>query len=289
MSAPPVRNVPALLQALREEEFTGTVRVSGSPGGTIHLRGGLVGAIETPGAPTAASALLTTGRVDDEAWLAACATEPDADRVGAHLVAAGLIGAAELEIICTAAVFDGAFAMALGPAGGWETGDREPTLVAAPGVEPRALTEEVTRRTGVLARTGVTPGELARLRPEVAGDTGSGAMGATGAGGGRSGAWLSRRHRELLDRVNGRRTPRDLAFALGRGLFAVMLDLNRLEALELIRWEARAAPGNRPSTAPRVAPESPTGPPAAGPLPKRRPGGTSPARNHGERGEKGGE
>ncbi|WP_328750399.1 hypothetical protein OHT57_33175 [Streptomyces sp. NBC_00285] len=287
MNAPPVRNVPALLQALREEEFTGTVRVSGSPGGTIHLRGGLVGAIETPGAPTAASALLTTGRVDDEAWLAACATEPDADRVGAHLVAAGLVGAAELEIICTAAVFDGAFAMALGPAGGWETGDREPALVAAPGAEPRALTEEVTRRTGLLARTGVTPGELARLRPEAAGDPGSGAM---GFGDGSPGAWLSRRHRELLDGVNGRRTPRDLAFALGRGLFAVMLDLHRLEALELIRWEARAAPGNRPSTAPRVAPEGLTGPvPGGGPLPRRRPGGTSPARNHGERGEKGGE
>jgi hypothetical protein len=243
----------------------------------IHLRGGLVGAIETPGAPTAASALLTTGRIDDEAWLAACATEPDADRVGAHLAAAGLIGAAELEIICTAAVFDGAFAMALGPAGGWETGDREPTLVAVPGVEPRALTEEVARRTGVLARAGVAPRELARLRPEASGD-------------GRSGVWLSRRHRELLDRVNGRRTPRDLAFALGRGLFAVMLDLNRLETLELIRWEVRAAPGNRPSTAPRVAPENITGPvPAGGPLPKRRPGGTSPALNHGERGEKGGE
>ncbi|MFF0010093.1 hypothetical protein [Streptomyces sp. NPDC005374] len=277
MNAPPVRNVPALLQALREEEFTGTVRVSGSPGGTIHLRGGLVGAIETPGAPTASSALLTTGRIDDEAWLTACATEPDADRVGALLVSTGLIGAAELEIICTAAVFDGAFAMALGPAGGWDTGDREPTLVATPGVEPRALTEEVARRTGVLARAGVAPGELARLRPETSGD-------------GRSGVWLSRRHRELLDGVNGRRTPRDLAFALGRGLFAVMLDLNRLEALELIRWEVRAAPGNRPSTAPRVAPESPAGPvPAVGPLPKRRPGGTSPARNHGERGEKGGE
>lgn len=282
MSAPPARNVPALLQALREDAFTGTVRVAGTPGGTIHLRDGLVGAIETPGAPTATSTLLTTGRVDDEAWLTACATEPDADRVGAHLVSAGLIGAAELEIVCTAAVFDGAFAMALGPAGGWETGAREPTLLAPPGVEPRALSEEVGRRTALLAGAGATPGELARVRPE---SVGSGEPGSSV-----SGAGVPPRLRDLLGHVNGRRTPRDLAFALGRGLYAVMLDLNRLEALGLIRREHRSAPADRPSTAPRVLPGSPTaGPaPAGGPLPRRRPGAGSPARDRGQRGERGG-
>ncbi|MDX3068799.1 hypothetical protein PV518_42795, partial [Streptomyces sp. ND04-05B] len=103
MKTPSARNVPALLQALHQEGRTCTVRVSGSPGGTIHLRDGLIGAIETPGAPTATSALLSSGRIDDDAWLAACAAEPDADRLGPHLVAAGLIGAAELEVVCTAA------------------------------------------------------------------------------------------------------------------------------------------------------------------------------------------
>ncbi|GLP72180.1 hypothetical protein TUSST3_87980 [Streptomyces sp. TUS-ST3] len=295
MSAPTARNVPALLQTLREQGFTGTVRVSGTPGGTIHLRGGLVGAIETPGAPTATSALLTTGRVDDQAWLTACATEPDADRVGAHLVSAGLIGAAELEIVCTAAVFDGAFAMALGPAGSWETADREPTLLAPPGVEPRALTEEVTRRTALLGRAGATPGELARLRPEPAADRGPGEPGQddpgiAAPGDRRPGTRLSPRYRELLGQVNGRRTPRDLAFALGRGLYAVMLDLNRLESLGLIRWETRTTTADRPSTAPRVLPGSPaTGPaPAGGPLPRRRPGAGSSARHRGEREERGG-
>ena len=325
MSAATARNVPALLQALREEEFTGTVRVSGSPGGTIHLRDGLVGAIETPGAPNATSALLTPGRIDDETWLTACASEPDADRLGAHLVSAGLIGAAELEIVCTATVFDGAFAMALSPPGSWETGAREPTLVAAPGVEPRALTEEATRRMGLLARVGVMAGELARARPELAGEWSSDGAGASGGPGGMGGLsgfrgssgsdglgelvgavgaraasgapggrrpepWLSGRHRELLGGVNGRRTPRDLAFAQGRGLYAVMLDLSRLEALGLIRWGAGTAGGDRPSTAPRVTPKSPTatGPaPAGAPLPKRRPG-RSPAWDRRERGEKGG-
>ncbi|MET9915325.1 DUF4388 domain-containing protein [Streptomyces sp. NPDC006476] len=292
---PTARNVPALLQGLREGEFTGTVRVSGSPGGTIHLRDGLVGAIETPGAPSATSVLITPGRIDDAQWLAACAAEPDADRLGGHLVAAGLIGAAELEVVCTAAVFDAAFAMALSPVGGWETGEREPTLLTTPGVEPRHLTEETTRRMASLAGSGRTPGELARLRPRLAAGDGSvdadTDAGAPGAGAAprvhRGGAWLPQRYRELLGGVNGRRTPRDLAFALGRGLYPVLLDLIRLQVWGLVLWGAGAATGDRPSTAPRVTPGSPaaTGAaPAANPLPRRRPGGTSPAPDHAEKG-----
>lgn len=290
MRAPAARNVPALLQALREEEFTGTVRVSGAPGGTIHVRDGLIGAIETPGAPTATSALLITGRIDDEAWLTACATEPDADRLGGHLVSAGLIGAAELQIVCTAAVFDGAFAMALGAPGGWETGEREPALVVA-GVEPRSLTEEIARRTRVLGRgrAGSSVGELARARPESVGQLGAAGSEDSVTGTRRPGGWLSSRLQELLGSVNGRRTPRDLAFALGRGLYAVMLDLGRLETLGLIRWEGRTAPGDRPSTAPRVTPGHSVAPGPApvggGPLPKRRPG-RSAARDRGERGDR---
>jgi len=268
------RNLPALLQSLHEKDFTGTVRISGSPGGTIHLRGGLIAAVETPGAPTATSALLTSGRIDDETWLAACAAQRDTDRLGGHLVAAGLIGAAELEVVCTAAVFDAAFAMAIGPPGGWTLDDPEPTLVAGAGVEPRRLTEETTRRITRLSGPWGAPGELARVRPVPVPDAGL-----------RRG--LSDRHRSVLATVNGRRTARDIAFTLGRGLYAVMLDLTRLEAQEFIRWETGGASESRPSTAPRVlpgggAPDRPptrTGPAGsaatAGPLPRRTPGGTA--------------
>ncbi|MFD9115459.1 hypothetical protein ACIOK4_22535 [Streptomyces bottropensis] len=269
MKTPSARNVPALLQALHQEGHTGTVQVSGSPGGTIHLRDGLIGAIETPGAPTATSALLSSGRIDDDAWLAACAAEPDADRLDAHLAAAGLIGAAELEVVCTAAVFDGAFAMALSPPGGWELTERQPTLLARPGVEPRRLAEETTRRMALLTRIWGPASELARARPEPV----------TGHGFAEHDGRLTRRHRDLVESANGRRTPRDIAFARGRGLYAVMLDLVRLESLQAVRWQHRAEPDGRPSTAPRI----PQGPPAseepsprAGPLPRRRPGGGSP-------------
>ncbi|MDH6629198.1 hypothetical protein M2271_007034 [Streptomyces sp. LBL] len=268
MKAPSARNVPALLLGLREEGFSGTVRVSGHPGGTIHLRNGLVGAIETPGAPTVTSTLLTLGRISDEAWLAACAAEPDADRLGGHLVAAGLIGAAELEVVCAAAVFDGAFAMALSALGRWELSDREPALVAEPGVEPRQLAEETSRRMTLLSRSWGAPSELTRVRPTVV--TGSGPHRSDGP---------ARRHQDILDSVNGRRTPRDIAFKLGRGLYAVMLDVMRLEALNLVRWDTTAAPDGRPSTAPRAPrtdPSTEAPAPKAVPLPKRRPGGGFP-------------
>ncbi|WP_327727873.1 hypothetical protein OG250_13730 [Streptomyces sp. NBC_00487] len=278
MKSPSARNVPALLQALHQEGYTGTVRVSGSPGGTIHLRDGLIGAIETPGAPTATSVLLASGRIDDDAWLAACAAEPDADRLGLHLSAAGLIGAAELEVVCTAAVFDGAFAMALSPPGGWELTERQPTLLARPGIEPRPLAEETTRRMALLTRLWGPAGELARVRPGPVDGRG------TADHEGR----LTRRHRDLVESVNGRRTPRDLAFSRGRGLYAVMLDLIRLESLQAVRWETTPAPDSRPSTAPRIPqgqPPSDETSPRAGPLPRRRPGGGSPT---GDLGAKGG-
>lgn len=265
MKTPPARNVPALLQALHQEGFSGTVRVSGTPGGTIHLRDGLIGAIETPGAPTATSTLLTSGRIDDEAWLAACAAEPDLDRLDLRLVAADLIGAAEVEVVCTAAVFDGAFAMAPSPPGGWELTEREPTLLTRPGVEPRPLAEETTRRMALLSRLWGPAGELACVRPERV-------PGRDPEADGR----LARRHRELVESANGRRTPRDIAFARGRGLYAVMLDLIRLQRLGVVRWEDRTTSEGRPSTAPRVVPAPAAADelsPRAGPLPRRRPGG----------------
>lgn len=265
MKASAARNLPALLLELREEGFSGTVRVAGTPGGTLHLRDGLVAAAETPAAPTVTSTLLTSGRIGDDAWLAACAAQPDADLLGERLVADGLVGAAELEVVCMAAVFDAAFAMSLGAPGGWELSGPEPALGARPGVEPRQLADETTRRIALLVRLWGPPGELARVRPVP----GTGVVEGP----------LSGRHQEILNQVNGRRTARDIAFALGRGLYAVMLDLIRMETLGLLKWEAPTAPGGRPSTAPRATPSrtSAAGPPPAPsrtePLPRRMPRG----------------
>ncbi|MEV6178677.1 hypothetical protein [Streptomyces sp. NPDC052015] len=51
------------LAACGRDGCTGEVRVSGSPGGTVHLRGGLVVAVESPG-PNAL--MLRSGRIGGE-------------------------------------------------------------------------------------------------------------------------------------------------------------------------------------------------------------------------------
>ncbi|MFE4395357.1 MULTISPECIES: hypothetical protein [Streptomycetaceae] len=267
--APPTaRNVPALLLALRRTEFTGSVTVSSAPGGTIHLEQGLVAAIETPGAPTAATLLLKSRRVGEEEW-ASAETAASIGRptdapptwggdLGAALVAQGSIGAAELEAVCAAAAFDGAFALVLSPPGSWETAEAAPParIALRPGIEPERLFEETARRTALLTRLWGPPGELARLRIRPAAGAESGAL------------RIPVRYREILAAATGRRTARDLGFALGRGVFAVLLDVVRMDARHLLHREP-AHPG---PLAPSVAPRTPTSepPPAdTGPLPRR--------------------
>ncbi|MFJ5231731.1 hypothetical protein ACIQBJ_17775 [Kitasatospora sp. NPDC088391] len=261
------RNVPALLLALSAEGFTGSVALASTPGGTIHLEHGLVTAVDTPAAPGPQTLLLKSGRITEADWRAAAAALPagPAADLGALLVARGAIGAAELEAVCASAVFDGAFALVLARPGEWRiaAADAPAPLALRPGVEPRRMFEETARRTALLTALGGPPAARARLRPRPA----SPAPAAAGR--------LPARQRELLAAATGRRTARDLGFALGRGLFAVLLDLARLDARRLLHREAEPPPGV-PGVAPRTPPDGP--PPAAtGPLPRRVPGGRAPA------------
>ncbi|MEW1720054.1 hypothetical protein [Streptomyces sp. NPDC093109] len=252
------RNVPALLRQLRQDNFSGTVRLSGAPGGTIHLRAGLVGAIETPGTPSVESALLKTGRIDDEGWAAALTATRETDGLGAALAGQGRISEAELELVCAAAVFEGAFALSLGKPSEWEVGESAVTVLSRSGIEPHALAEETSRRVAAVSRKWGPPAELARAksRPSAGAD-------------GRA-ARLPSRYRSLLVTANGRRTPRDLAFTLGRGLFGVMADLIRMDGLGLIEWD-RPRRTDRPSTAPRARAGQPVAvlPAPAASLPRR--------------------
>ncbi|WP_405003543.1 hypothetical protein OHV13_03285 [Kitasatospora purpeofusca] len=282
---PAARNVPAQLLALREEDFTGSVVVSSAPGGTIHLERGLITAIETPGAPTAETLLLKSGRIGQADWTAAetAASSVGAGDLGAALVARGSIGAAELEAVCASAVFDGAFALVLSPPGEWETVEAAPParLALRPGIEPKHLFEETARRTALLTRAWGPPGELARtrIRP-AAGPTGvGGGAGGTrslGVGGGAlpgpAAARIPARHREILAAATGRRTARDIGFALGRGVFAVLLDLVRMDARQLLHREPADTVPMAPSVAPRTAAGEPLPADSGQPLPRRVPG-----------------
>ncbi|MFJ2211342.1 hypothetical protein ACIQVO_05235 [Streptomyces sp. NPDC101062] len=263
-SAP--RNVTALLVRLHQEGYSGTVSVSGAPGGTIHLRNGLISAIETPGTPSVESALLKSGRIGDEGWASALAATQDVAGLGAALVGQGLVGETELEVLCTATIYEGAFAMALTRPDGWEVGAPAQTVLAGHPAQPQSVAEETARRLAFVTARWGSPGELARtrLRPSVTAERAAGR--------------LAPRHTALLALANGRRTPRDLAFFLGRGLFAVMVDLIRMDELKLVQWEGDRRPAGRPSTAPRVPGAGATtggsgaAPPPAGSLPRRVPG-----------------
>ncbi|MEV6544085.1 hypothetical protein [Streptomyces sp. NPDC051665] len=265
------RNVPALLATLRTQQRSCTVAVTGTPGGSIHVRDGLVVAMETPGAPGIEGLLLRSGRIGEQAWSAVRASDTTHEHLGAELVDRGLVGAAELEVISLGALFDAAFALSLAVPDSWEVTAPVPTLYRNAGVTPERLLGEVSRRVNLLAgepgsvaalaRTRMQPASTAHL-PEPADR-------------------LPARHRAVLAAADGRRTARDIAFTLGRGLFAVMIDLRHLLDRGLVRPHAPSANG-RPSTAARIAPSaahpSAMAPPSAlgsASLPRRLPGRNS--------------
>ncbi|MGV9266908.1 hypothetical protein ACWDRR_19870 [Kitasatospora sp. NPDC003701] len=269
---PAARRVAARLRELGGEGFTGSVTASGAPGGAIHLEDGLVTAVETPAAPTAETLLLKSRRVSETDWRAVesvvSATCPgDASTVGgtdlgAALLAQGAIGAGELEVVCAAAVFDGAFALVLSPPDDWRTVEEPlpPARIALrPGIAPQELFEEAARRLALLERLWGSPAELARIRIKPAVSFGSGV------------ARAPVRYRRILDAATGRRTARDISFVLGRGVFAVLLDIARMDARRLLHREG----GHRGALAPSVAPRMPSAgplPAATAPLPRRVPG-----------------
>ncbi|MFJ9374638.1 hypothetical protein [Streptomyces sp. NPDC101455] len=269
------RNVPALLAALRTRQRSCTVVVTGTPGGSIHVRDGLVVAMETPGAPGIEGLLLRSGRIGEQEWSAVRASDTTHEHLAAELVARGLVGAGELEVISLGALFDAAFALSLAVPDSWEVTDPLPTLYRNAGVTPERLLGEVSRRINLLAGEPGSVAALARTRMQPA-----------------STAHLPEpvdrlpaRLRAVLSAVDGRRTARDIAFALGRGLFAVMTDLRHLLDRGLVRPHTPSGNG-RPSTAARVTPSAvtplaaaPPSAPDAAALPRRLSGRNSaPAR-----------
>jgi hypothetical protein len=259
------RNVPALLAALRNRRRSCTVLVTGTPGGSIHVRDGLVVAMETPGAPGIEGLLLRSGRIGEQAWSAVRASDTSHERLAAELVDRGLVGAGELEVISLSALFDAAFALSLAVPDSWEVTDPVPTLYRNAGVTPERLLGEVSRRIDLLAGEPGSATALARTRMQP---TSTAPL--PGAVGG-----LPARHQEVLATADGRRTARDIAFTLGRGLFAVMLDLRHLLDRGLVRPYTPST-DRRPSTAPRTAPSA-VAPAVLDPvsLPRRLPGRNS--------------
>ncbi len=235
------------------------LRVMGSPGGIIHVREGLVISATTPASPGAESLLIRSGRVSEEAWNEAYTAGAPQDRLAAELVDRGSVGEAGLQVVCLSAVFDAAFAMALfgiedsqpeviGP------NDVPPPLPVRPGIPREWLARETTRRltiTDEWRELGVTP----FIRPTAVRPITPMQIGAD-----------QLRH-DILVKANGRRTPRDIAFALGQGLFVVLKEISSLVSEGLL---AIAPPPPPPVVEEHVVVvEDERKPPN---LPRRRPG-----------------
>ncbi|MFE0106855.1 MarR family transcriptional regulator [Streptomyces sp. NPDC059009] len=301
---------------------TARIRVTGRPGGVFHLREGRVIGVDSPGAPGLEALLLRSGRVGETEWAAALAGR-DTDRGAdlgpnpgpeAGLVARGHMGAAELRVLSMMARHDAAFAVTAGeltecttdlgtdgtlPLGAASDGStdapgdhradtphnrlsdaRHDLLTAARcGDEPARLLRETRRRLAALAafphpvrpdRDRMVPA-TDQLPPPS----------------------LPAVRREILSLCDGRRTPRDIAFATGRALYSVTVETARMLAERLLVRASRDAPPPWPrERAPLPAlsrrgpgdpggpasPASPAGqaPPAPGAerdrLPRRAPG-----------------
>lgn len=238
----------ALADALERayyERFSGRLIALGATGVAIGLVDGLVTGVVTPAAPGPESLLLKSGRVGQGDWAKAVDSAADSGRLDEILVERSLVGGGELDVIRIAALYDGLFAVWLDAHEGWWTEPPGPGVDASlpylPGLAPEVLLGEAARRYALLARRWGPPTQLAHCRPQV---TAKAVQIGAGAG-------ELLRHREILLCANGRRTPRDIAFVLGRGVYAVMVDIGHMEKRGLLQTAERTAPQQLPSVAPR--------------------------------------
>ncbi len=256
----------AALSECAVSRLSGTLLVAGDPGGVIHLADGAIAAVQTPGAPSAEVLLLRSHRVSEAAWDAAFTAAASNGRpMGAELVAGAAIGAGELEALLEIALADAMFALAGGLVERCEArpGSMDCLLPLQPGTGADVLLSEATRRLRVLADR---PGEVGRDRDRVI----------PVAGAARPRLPLGHGQDEILAVADGRRTTRDMAFALGRGVYAVMLQVGRMRAAGLlvpVPLTCRPPPGETVPARPSAAADQPG---AAAELPQRRRGMPAP-------------
>ncbi|MFJ7156253.1 MarR family transcriptional regulator [Streptomyces sp. NPDC101118] len=251
----------ALTEASRDR-LSGELLVSGEPGGSFHLRSGALLEVASPGAPGVETLLLRSGRVSEAEWASVTRSAAGDGRLGTALIAQDLVGSAELQLMCTMAALDGALAVGMGRINGFTLDrDADTCRLAAPaGIEPEWLVEEAGRRIRVLSALGQCPSPF---RTRIA---------RTAAGSARLAGPATGERREILLRANGRRSVRDIAFLLGRSLYAVTVEVSRLLDEGLLETVPRT---DQPTTPPPPAPPppgQPSGRPGHARLPQRRPG-----------------
>lgn len=165
-------------------------------------------AVDSPGSPEVETLLLSSGRIGQDDWTAALVESVETRSLEAALVARGIT---DVQDIAAAVRQDGAFAAAAGEIERCfvdESVDR-PLLVASDGVAPDVLLSETARRLDEVA-------SLSPYRDRVVASCGAEQAGFTA------------QRREIVAHATGRRTARDIAFALGRSLHPVAVEIARM-------------------------------------------------------------
>ncbi len=246
------------------------MRVVGNPGGLLHLREGVVVAVDSPGAPGAETLLLRSGRLSEQDWNAALREGTGTRSHQATLVARGAIGASAVQALVTMATQDGSFAIAAGDVEQCVVDD-EPVdvlLTAADGMPPDLLLSETLRRLDALASM---PFPLSPYRERVVPGRGTDSPAATEA------------RRKIIEHATGRRTARDIAFVVGRSVYPTTVEISRMLTEGLLEIAPPAISFSSShwgltSLRPRAAAERTATPGTddAGSLPTRRPGEAAP-------------
>lgn len=245
------------LEQCRARRATGRLRVLGKPGATVLLRDGAIVGVESPGSPGVAALLLRTGRIDEREWAALLR---DAGSRLDLLTRRGALRAAELRLVAATAWEDAAFAAVAG---------RVEALRLRPGEVGAPLLREALDVDRLVAGLERKVDALTRMKPALSPYDDRIAAGPVGPL-----PWLTTpRQRDLLAHVDGRRTARDLAFLVGRGVYPVSVDLSVLLADRRLRV-VTDEPGTRTGLRPLVLPRTPPPPPAVDgephPLPRRK-------------------
>lgn len=213
------------------EEFTGALHAAGSPGGTFHLRRGLVVGAESPGAPGPEALLLRSRRISGEEWAELVREAGGARWPGQELIRFGYAGAAQLRVVCMMALRDAVFAVVAGRVDACERDPGAEPLAPVPvGEGPVRLLQDANRKLAALAALP-HPARPNRERPSP-----GSAPFAVGDG------QLTPVQLELLAHADGRQTARDLAFRTGRGVYTVTVEVARMLGAGLLECAEEAAP-----------------------------------------------
>ncbi|WP_405663181.1 transcriptional regulator [Streptomyces sp. RK9] len=220
--------------------------------GILYLAEGHVVHAESPSAPGLDVLLTVGGALPAQNWQEALTRAGARHEVGQDLVGSGRVTAGELELCHLGALFDAAF-FALGPASG-------PTRFRY-GVThwfgrvrpvPAAVVARETRRRHALLDSvwpcaDVDTAPVVPRRP---------APGQTVTG----------RQRALLRLADGVRTPKAIAWALGRPTFHTLVEIRRMAAAGLVESpRTRAQDPDSPLSEPASALPEPASPPLPGP------------------------